>query len=406
MIRYLSLVLMTLLGAPAVAWQGPTRTTHVLFLGNSYTYFNNLPEMFAKLAAAGGQGEVVYKMLAPGGTRLKDHWDSEAGHKALAQGAWDYVVLQDQSTLGMTYLVEGTARIAGDVLFRPFADRWVAEIKKAGAKPVFYLTWARKAAPRDQDALNYAYVSAARETHSIVAPVGFAWASVRKRYPAIELFYEDGSHPSAAGSYLAACTLYATLFRRSPVGLPSRVTGIPVNLDTEQPEPDKMAILADLKPEVAQILQATAWDAEKQFEKASGYIRVSPQKPPELPPLPEGQTLADANLEGTWRGSLLLVSPTPAEMIMRLERSGTMWKGHLDIKYHEKGRDDVSFDLPEVRIDERRLSFENPRGPAGTTLLFTGALLMSGEIVGTADASFELNGTAARILGSWKLRRR
>src|SRR5947207_2272613 len=68
-------------GMPDAVLAPQSRITRILFIGNSYTYFNNLPEMVAKLAAAGGQGEVVYQMLAPGGTRLKDHWDSESERK-------------------------------------------------------------------------------------------------------------------------------------------------------------------------------------------------------------------------------------------------------------------------------------------------------------------------------------
>jgi hypothetical protein len=49
--------------------------------------------------------------------------------------------------------------------------------------------------------------------------VGYAWFVVRQQDPGIELWQSDQSHPSQAGTYLAACVFYATLFDQSPVGL-------------------------------------------------------------------------------------------------------------------------------------------------------------------------------------------
>jgi hypothetical protein len=114
-------------------------------------------------------------MIAPGGKRLKDHWDNSVAHQALNSQAWDFVVLQDQSTLGTNYYFEGKARVGGDEIFRPYAERWVDEIRKHHATPVFFLTWARRATPEDQSALNYAYIHTAETTHSVLAPVGLAW---------------------------------------------------------------------------------------------------------------------------------------------------------------------------------------------------------------------------------------
>ena len=232
----------------------------LLFIGNSYTYFNNLPEMFAKLAEA-GQHAVETAMVAPGGWRLRDHWERGLATKVLHEGQWDYVVLQEQSTLGVNAVIDGQPRVTSDEVFQPYADKWAAEVRKAGARPVFYLTWARKATPDDQSVLNAAYMRAARASHGTVAPVGIAWSEVRQRHRSIELFYADGSHPSTAGTYLAACTFYATIFDASPEGLPARIVGHPVNLDTAQVAADKTAVLVDLSPVDARVLQAAAWSA-------------------------------------------------------------------------------------------------------------------------------------------------
>src|SRR5688500_6515281 len=235
----------SVLAAALVVWSfatvpsGQACPKRVLFIGNSYTYFNNLPDILRGLAAVTSVGEVDVRLVASGGWRLKEHWEKGDARRLLREHPWDHVVLQDQSTLGVNHYVEGVPHVSTDEAFRPYAKLWAEEIRRTGAVPVFYVTWARKATPEDQAALNYAYITAARAFHGLVAPVGEAWKSTREHHPSLELFQNDGSHPSSAGSYLAACTLFAALFDGSPIGLPARVIGSQVNLDTERVETDK-----------------------------------------------------------------------------------------------------------------------------------------------------------------------
>ena len=70
-----------------------------------------------------------------------------------------------------------------------------------------------------QDAIDFGYQAIARELGAPVAPVGIAWRAVKTQAPSLELWMNDGSHPSTAGSYLAACVFYTVLFRQSPEGL-------------------------------------------------------------------------------------------------------------------------------------------------------------------------------------------
>ena len=259
--------------------QSGSRPQRLLFVGNSYTYFNNLPEMFAKLAEAGHR-QVEASMVAPGGWRLKDHWDKGDTLKIVREGRWDYVVLQEQSTLGVHVVVDGKPRVTSDGVFRPYADKWAAEIRNAGATPVFYLTWARRLTPEDQDVLNGAYVRAAKNNGALLVPVGIAWDQVRRQNPSIELFYADGSHPSPAGTYLAACTFYGTIFDSNPAGLPGRIIGKPVNLLTGQVEPDKTAVLVDLPARDAKLLQSAAWSACQKRGREVSLIHISePTRP-------------------------------------------------------------------------------------------------------------------------------
>src|SRR5262245_8464788 len=99
-------------------------------------------------------------------------------------------------------------------------------IKTAGAKTVLYMTWARQHAPATQKALTDAYTAIGRELAATVVPVGTAWQQFLRRHDRPALYDKDGSHPSPAGSYLAACVFLATLFRISPVGIDGEVPGL------------------------------------------------------------------------------------------------------------------------------------------------------------------------------------
>jgi hypothetical protein len=261
--RRLLLLLTVLAFSPLVkAWAAPPPARRVLFIGNSYTYFNNLPEMVRLLANAAGAGDVEVRMVAPGGWTLADHWEKGDARPAVAREKWDFVVLQEQSQLGDPQTMDGLPRVGTpDKVFLPAAARWAAEVTRRDAKPVYYMTWARKASPQDQAVLTDGYSTAARRGGGVLVPVGLAWKQVREDAPAIELFQGDGSHPSASGTYLAACTLVSSLFARSPVGLPARLVGTPVNLETGLAEPGRQAVLVDITPDEARILQSAAWKA-------------------------------------------------------------------------------------------------------------------------------------------------
>jgi len=151
---------------------------------------------------------------------------SEAGSLGLLRSRpWWRVVLQEQSIL---------PALPGEREAWMFpAVRLLAALARAqGAEPVLFLTWARKDVLAEfgfrdlrhlQVALGEGYLAIAREIGAAVAPVGPAWLVAADR--GFELWQADGSHPAIGGTYLAACVLYATLFRDDPAGLPA-VPGI------------------------------------------------------------------------------------------------------------------------------------------------------------------------------------
>jgi hypothetical protein len=110
----------------------------------------------------------------------------------------------------------------------PAARTLVKQVQDSGAKPIFFLTWAhREGFPENemkdyesmQSQISNGYYGIAKDLNVTVAPVGSAWRVVVKEHPDINLWRDDGSHPSKEGTYLAACVFYAVIFNESPVGL-------------------------------------------------------------------------------------------------------------------------------------------------------------------------------------------
>ena len=186
-----------------------SRSTRILFIGNSYTTRNQLPRLLVDLAAAAEHptpAEVA--TIFAGGASLRRHWNAGIAQKALATSTWDYVVLQEQSTLP----VKNAQRYHENV--RLFA----AEIAKHDAKIVLYLTWSRQDAPQNQDRITHAVEDIAAEIGARIVPVGPAWHTAMHEDPSLMLYEDDGSHPTAAGSYLAACVFLVRLFDQRPHG--------------------------------------------------------------------------------------------------------------------------------------------------------------------------------------------
>ena len=200
--------------------QATSPAVRVLFIGNSYTAVNNLPTIFAKLACSGGHRAEV-SMVANGGWTLANHLASPDTQAKLTEQKWDFVVLQEQSQIP----AQEAARTSG---MYPAARQLVGQINGLGARPIFFMTWGHANGWPESGLPNYdamqaqlavGYLGIAQELHAAVAPVGTAWSATRALAPDLQLWQDDGSHPSGLGTYLAACVFYAALFGQSPVGL-------------------------------------------------------------------------------------------------------------------------------------------------------------------------------------------
>ena len=190
---------------------GPMR---VLFIGNSYTYCNDLPGVLIRLAAAADPPLAVEaEHVTKGGWSLQQHWADGIAIEEIRRGGWDVVVLQDKST--------GPVDWPGPVSMKAHARKFHAEIEKIGARTVFYMTWARQHKPEMIEPLAACYGEIAEELGAVAAPVGRAWQRALAQRPGLVLHVADRSHPNQLGSYLAACVFYATLTGRDPRGLPN-----------------------------------------------------------------------------------------------------------------------------------------------------------------------------------------
>ncbi len=192
---------------PAVTAIDPPQD--ILFIGNSFTYYNNsLHNHLRGLMEAGGKTVGTMRAVTISGARLTAH--APALNAQLASDDWDVVILQGNSMEAIEQK---------DVAaFRDAVRQYSKSIKKSGAGTVLFMTWARTHLPAQTDILNAAYTGIGNETGALVVPAGLAFAAATDSHPRISLRTEDRRHPTLAGTYLTACTFYAALFHDSPVG--------------------------------------------------------------------------------------------------------------------------------------------------------------------------------------------
>jgi len=203
--------------SPAPTAQGPSR---ILFIGNSYTFYNDMPEMFADMARSVGYNLQV-DTLAKGGAKLSDHAKSMVTQRKLEREQWDYVVLQEQSQIPAIEDQRNNEML-------PATYTLMEMIHVVGATPVLFMTWGYRDGLPDvgyqdyesiQTAIKAGYLAVSAELDLAIAPVGVAWMRALEADSELDLWANDGAHPNLAGSYLAACVFYALLYNESPAGL-------------------------------------------------------------------------------------------------------------------------------------------------------------------------------------------
>jgi hypothetical protein len=232
-----------------------TAPTSSIYIGNSFFYFNNgITSHMAQLIAAGMPGfKHRSTMVTISGSGADWHdvasyfrpnalgkYSFDANNKVVfnkIERLFDVAVMMDCSQCPIHPQLQGS--------FFEQARKNSEIARSQGTRPVFFMSWAYKDVPSMTASLAQAYTQAGKDNNAQVIPAGLAFAGSVAQRPEVELYIADKRHPTLAGSYLAACTTYASLFRKSPVGL---------------------AYTAGLDPAVARHLQTVAWETVQAYD--------------------------------------------------------------------------------------------------------------------------------------------
>lgn len=217
---YLLFAVTLALGASAKSKQ-PQDSIRVLFIGNSFTFYNEMPKMVDSIAR-NQKKKLAVTSVTKGGQRLRGHLQNDKLLALLKKGGWNFVVVQEQSTDPAL----STDKVAE--LVYPAAHTLDSLIHAGSpkAKTIFYMSWGHKYGYREAmpeypiintyegmyHRLFTSYLEMTYANNAMCAPVGMAWDEVRKNRPSLVLYKHDSYHPSKAGSYLAANVIYCTMF--------------------------------------------------------------------------------------------------------------------------------------------------------------------------------------------------
>jgi len=212
MIKKLSLQLLAGMLLVTVICNAQQNELKVLFVGNSYTYQNNLAHIVA-LLSRGTPVKLDTRKSVTGGAYLWEHWNGDRNlqtKEIIDTGHFDVVVLQDNSMSAIN---------TPDSILK-YVKLFTEYNRAHGAQTYLFQTWARKKVPQYQDEIDRVYTKAAKENGAVSVPVGPAWELAQQIRPSIELFDTDGSHPSSLGTLLTASLFVKILSGELPEVLP------------------------------------------------------------------------------------------------------------------------------------------------------------------------------------------
>lgn len=172
----------------------------LLFIGNSLTYTNDLPEMVEREGQRMGV-TIETETLAKPNFGLEDHWNRKKTTKLIESGQFDFIIVQQ----GPSSQEDGRASLlAYGAKFKALCDANNAEL-------VFFMVWPARQYDHTFDGVIRNYSEAARSTDAILCPVGKKWKEALERNPELGLYGRDGFHPSEAGTLFAAQVIAGTL---------------------------------------------------------------------------------------------------------------------------------------------------------------------------------------------------
>ncbi|WP_335967043.1 DUF4886 domain-containing protein [Galbibacter sp. PAP.153] len=212
--KHLKIFLLLFITAPLWLTAQKAMPKKVLMVGNSFTYFWNMPQMVNAMAAEDGYPMEVHQSTI-GGATWEEHYNEKRGSQTrllLKSKPWDYVILQDHSLS----TIEAPGR------FDEYGKKLAGAVVKAGAKPYLMMTWAYLSNPLMQDVISNKYNALAHELNTEAIPVGDIFMKARKLRPDLN-FYFDDKHPSSIGSYLIGLIMYKALTGNSVKDVPDRL---------------------------------------------------------------------------------------------------------------------------------------------------------------------------------------
>jgi hypothetical protein len=225
----------------------------MLWVGNSFFYYNNSMHGHVGQLVAGGDKSVKHRGVSVTISGSGVDWHDMSSY--LAGGIGKYSFLPGNQIRfnppgrqfdAVMFMDCSQCPIHPELgpVFHEYAKKNAEIIRAYGAKPVLFMSWAYKDKPEMTQQLAEQYTKAGRENGAQVVPAGLAFAKSIERKPDLELYVPDKRHPTLAGTYLGACTVYAALLGKSPVG----------NTYT-----------AGLPADVARHLQQAAWDTVQEY---------------------------------------------------------------------------------------------------------------------------------------------
>ena len=201
----------------------------ILYVGNSFFYFNN--GMGGHVGRLNASAEASTKLRSTdvtiSGSSLQWH-DVESYFRPNAVGAFSFdpennvVFNKNDRLFDVAVMMDCSQCPIHPVLKSQFTEYTKKDsdiVRKHGGKPVLFMSWAYQNKPEMTAGLAEAYTVAGNDNNALVIPAGLAFARVVKEHPEINLYIADKRHPTLAGTYLAAATSYAAMFKQSPVGL-------------------------------------------------------------------------------------------------------------------------------------------------------------------------------------------
>jgi Domain of unknown function (DUF4886) len=241
---------------PAVTSLGPDHPKVVIFIGNSFFYYNNgMPGHFSLLEKAADpqhKNDYINTMVTIGGSGFDWH-DVESYFRPDAVGSYRFdennnILFGKRDKLFDAAVMMDCSQCPIHPKLKPvfteYAKKDADIVRGHDTRPIFFMSWAYADKPEMTAQLAEAYTVAGNANDALVIPAGLAFARARSMQPELNLYAPDKRHPSLAGTYLAACTTFAALTGRSPVG---------------------NSYLAGIDEPTAKFLQQVAWDTVQEY---------------------------------------------------------------------------------------------------------------------------------------------